>query len=376
MRGLGRRLAALMALLCAGLGLATAATAHQSGISYLSIREMPDDTQVQIDFSIQDLNAILQRPAAAEVTIDGLAAIESELARTVQQLLAVQVDGVPLPLAFASQNVVLHNDGLYLRQAYTAPPLEATAREVFVRYDFFSRGDSVARAYARLSLQGVEHSSVFDAQQPAQRFALGAFARTDAMARFAREGALHIWGGADHLLFLVCLLLPGLTRVRPAASSRWQAVRPAMVHALWVVTAFTVAHSITLAAAAMEWVRLPGRWTESIIALSIIIAALLNLTRRGHGRHGWLAFGFGLIHGLGFADGLRELGLTHGHFIETLLAFNLGVEFGQLAVLVAIGALLLPWMRRDWVRLRLAVWGSALVLPISGLWLTERLLTG
>jgi hypothetical protein len=123
----------------------------------------------------------------------------------------------------------------------------------------------------------------------------------------------------------------------------------------------------------MDWISLPNRWIEAVIALSIMVAALLNLVVTGHAYHWRLAFGFGLIHGLGFANGLRELGLSHEHFLETLLAFNLGVEFGQLAVLAAGCALLLPWLNREWVRLRLAVWGSAMVVPVSAVWLSERL---
>lgn len=355
---------------------ATAASAHQSGNSYLTVNDAGGGVSVQIDFSVKDLNAILQIPGdeATAVTPATLAARRQRLSETVQQRLHLEADGRALQLDFVAQSVTLRNDGLYVRQAFAAREFPALIGQLVVRYDFFSRDESVARAYARLALRGAEISSVFDARHTVQRFALRDAARFDTAALFVREGAWHIWGGADHLLFLLCLLLPGLALIGPARPSRWPSIRPALLFALSVVTAFTVAHSITLAAAALGWVRLPDRWVEAVIALSIMVCAVLNLAVAGHKHHWQLAFGFGLIHGLGFANGLRELGLSHGHFLETLLAFNVGVELGQLAILAGVCALLLPWAHRPWLRARLLPWGSALALPVAGVWLTQRLL--
>jgi hypothetical protein len=146
------------------------------------------------------------------------------------------------------------------------------------------------------------------------------------------------------------------------------------VYAIKVVTAFTLAHSITLAAAAMDLIMLPDRLIESAIAASIMVSALLNL-RGGEGKQAWkLALGFGLIHGMGFANGLRELGLSSSHFIETLIAFNLGVEFGQMAVVLLVGLLLWPVLHNaQWVR-KIQRWGSLAILLMASVWLVERLL--
>ena len=364
------------AALCVGLILCAAtASAHQSGNSYLTVTDVAGNVAVQIDFSVKDLNAILQIPASeAAVTSAALAAHQARLSEAVRQRLTLAADGQALQLDFVSQSVALRNDGLYVRQLFAAREFPSATRQLLVRYDFFNRDETVARAYARLALQGAEFSSVFDARRPVQRFALTDTARLATAALFVREGALHIWGGADHLLFLLCLLLPGLALVGTAWPLRWPSIRPALGFALRVVTAFTVAHSITLGAAALDWVSLPDRWVEAVIALSIMVCAVLNLAVNGHKHHAQLAFGFGLIHGFGFANGLRELGLSHGHFLETLLAFNVGVELGQLAVLIGVCALLWPWLHRPGLRARLAFWGSALALPVAGVWLTQRLL--
>jgi hypothetical protein len=146
------------------------------------------------------------------------------------------------------------------------------------------------------------------------------------------------------------------------------------MYALKVVTAFTLSHSITLAAAALDWITLPDKLIESAIAASIIASALLNL-RGGEGRQSWkLALGFGLIHGMGFANGLRELGLSSSHFIETLVAFNLGVEFGQLVVVLVVGLLVWPVLSNERVVRLIQRWGSISILLMACVWLAERVL--
>ncbi len=148
----------------------------------------------------------------------------------------------------------------------------------------------------------------------------------------------HIWIGFDHILFLLSLLLPAVLIWR---ASRWQAVetfRAAFVDVFRIVTSFTVAHSITLSLATLGFVSLPSRWVESAIAASVVLAALNNLWPLFHGRRWMVAFGFGLIHGFGFASVLVDLGLPRETLVLALVGFNLGVEAGQLAIV----ALFLP----------------------------------
>ena len=356
--------------------IACAAQAHQSGNSYVQIESNQATLTMQLDFAIKDLNGLLQIPPAEqkEIKRDQLLLLQPALTAIVEKSLALEADGKPLSLAFKNQTVAIHNDGLYVRQNYVATALPAEANYLLVRYDFFNEQEKMARALFKLAVNGNETSSVFDARHAVQRFALRDVALIDTLFVFAREGALHIWSGPDHLLFLLCLLLPGLLLVSPAPIGRVVGLKPVATYVLKVVTAFTIAHSITLVAAAMDWIALPDRLIEAAIALSILIAALLNLTRDIK-NHNWkLAFGFGLIHGMGFANGLRELGLSQSHFIETLLAFNFGVEIGQLVVVAIALLLVLPFMRHEGYAQRLLRWGSLLILGVAGFWLVERLL--
>jgi HupE / UreJ protein len=148
-----------------------------------------------------------------------------------------------------------------------------------------------------------------------------------------QEGIWHIWTGYDHILFLIVLLIPAVFQRTASGREAVPDFGSALLRVIVIVSAFTIAHSITLTCAAMQWVRLPTRLVESAIAASIFVAALYNfLPTTAGGRGAWLAFGFGLLHGFGFAGALSQLGAEGGPLWHTLLAFNLGVEVGQLAI--------------------------------------------
>ncbi len=189
---------------------------------------------------------------------------------------------------------------------------------------------------------------------------------------FAREGVRHIGSGYDHLLFLVSLLLPAVLVRRDGA---WQPA-PTFAGALGdlakTVTAFTIAHSVTLALAALDLVRLPDRLVEPAIALSVVLAALNNLRPVFGGARWVVAFGFGLVHGFGFAGALGELGLPAGARLVSLAAFNAGVEFGQLAIVIPFVAI--AWLvrgSRAYRRFALAG-GSVAIAAIAAVWFAER----
>jgi hypothetical protein len=166
------------------------------------------------------------------------------------------------------------------------------------------------------------------------------------------------------VLFLVSLLLPAVLMAPRFAPAFWEVLK--------VVTAFTVAHSITLALAALGVVTLPSRLVESAIAASVVLAALNNvwpIVQRGR----WLvAFAFGLIHGFGFASVLADLGLPQESLLLALVGFNLGVEAGQLCIVAAFLPLAYA-MRHTWVyRRMIVVGGSAVIVLIAALWMVER----
>ena len=188
---------------------------------------------------------------------------------------------------------------------------------------------------------------------------------------FVEEGALPVFGrfilsgfehivpkGLDHILFVLGLFFFSL-RLGPL---------------LGQVTAFTLAHTVTLALASLQIVSVPASIVEPLIAASIVYVAVENifggkvgLTRIA------VVFGFGLLHGLGFASVLSDVGLPEGRFAISLIGFNIGVELGQLAVIaVAFLLLALPFGRKGWYRARIAVPASCVIAAVGAWWTFER----
>ena len=193
-----------------------------------------------------------------------------------------------------------------------------------------------------------------------------------APASFLGEGIHHLVTGYDHLLFLLCLLLPA---VLMRQGGRWQPVagwREAVWPVTKTVTLFTLAHSVTLTLASLGWVRLSSSVVEPAIALTIMLAAFDNLRPLLLRWRGWLTFGFGLIHGFGFAGVLGELDLPTAQFGWALFQFNLGLEIGQLAVVALVVPLLLALRARAvYVPVVLRA-GSGVALLVAAAWFVER----
>ena len=231
--------------------------------------------------------------------------------------------------------------------------------------------DPAATVTASAAGQGTPAGPALGAASPQARAANAAVPDPHAPS-FIGEGVHHILTGYDHLLFLLCLLLPSVLR---REDGHWHAVagwREALLPVAKTVTLFTLAHSVTLALAALGWVKLAPSFVEPAIAATIMLAAFDNIRPLLLRWRGWVTFGFGLIHGFGFAGVLGELQLPPAQFGWALFQFNLGLELGQLCLVLSVVPLLFLLRRRSgyvpWV-LRA---GSALALLMAAVWLVER----
>jgi hypothetical protein len=246
---------------------------------------------------------------------------------------------------------------------------------VQVRYRFLEGIDPSHRVLVRVAGDGSPRPLAPGAQAELTPQGGDEDAPAQAGAGFAAllaDGIAHIAGGPDHLLFLVALLLPAvLVRSREGWLSR-PALRPALIDVAWIVTAFTLAHSITLALASFGIVSMPARVIEPLIALTVLAAALNNLWPLVTKRLAWVAFGFGLIHGFGFAEVLAPLGLGAGDLALALLGFNLGVEAGQLAIVALVFAALAAARRWGGYPRWVLRGGSALLAVVACAWIVER----
>jgi hypothetical protein len=219
----------------------------------------------------------------------------------------------------------------------------------------------------KLSYAGLTASAIFSPDAARQTLVLAAPSRLTQLGDYVRHGVWHIWIGFDHILFLLSLLLPAVLLKRVAQDG----IKAAFIDVVKVVSAFTLAHSLTLTLASLHLVALPSRWVESAIAASVVLAAMNNLFPLFRGRRPLVAFAFGLIHGFGFAGVLADLGLPQTSLVLSLFGFNLGVELGQLAIV----ALFLPLafaLRRTWFYRQLLGAGSAIIALVAMVWLVER----
>ena len=217
------------------------------------------------------------------------------------------------------------------------------------------------------------HVGVLRADRRAITLDIHRFRAGEVIAELVREGAQHIWGGADHVLFLLALLLPApLVRRRDGGWTTRPGLAGTMREVLKVVTAFTLAHTVTLALSFVGWVLLPARLVETAIALSVFAAAWNNLRPFLPGRAWVMALGFGLVHGLGFAGALRNLALPTRARGLALASFNVGVELGQLAIVAAVLPLLTFGARRRWYPRLVMGAGSLAVAWLALLWTLQR----
>lgn len=283
---------------------------------------------------------------------------KAEITRRLQ----LELDGKP----FQPRNIQLMRDpanGIVMWQAQR----DGAAKSVTVAAPLFPEGTGLTTVVSVFKDGQVLDESVVDAEHPTvtlgeQRPVSG---RLTVLAQFVREGMAHIFLGPDHVLFLLSLLL---------LRGNWKQL-------LKITTAFTLAHSVTLSLAATGIVTLAPRLVEPVIALSIVAVAAANLWHSRSNAAGapldtrpWLALGFGLIHGFGFAGALNEVGLPRESLGWALAGFNVGVELGQAAIILAV-APVLAWLAASWPRAQrpLVVYGSLAVAVVGGFWFTQRL---
>ncbi len=252
--------------------------------------------------------------------------------------------------------------------ACAAPP-----RTLRVVYALLFDVDPAHRSLLELRAAGASTTAVLSRERPALESELGSLSPWTSFARFVKEGVWHIWHGYDHLAFVTLLVLPiVLGGVRRGSRER-PSVRAAIVSIAGVVTAFTAAHSLTLALAALGVVSVPTRVVESAIALSVLVAALLNVLPSVPRLGAKLAFGFGLVHGLGFASALGDLGAGEAGIAVSLAGFNVGVELGQLAVVGAALPILFALRNHRIGRTAVNYACSTACAALAVVWLTQRL---
>ncbi|RZJ04509.1 MAG: HupE/UreJ family protein [Rubrivivax sp.] len=344
----------------------SAAWAHQASEAFLNYRVDGAAVEQRLDIALRDLD----RDLGLDVDGDGnlswgeVRTRWAGIERLASEGVRFTADGKVCQAAGASQpQLEEHRDGMHavLVTHWQCP---AAVGELLVDYRLFTTTDAGHRGLARVAGEPV----VLVPGAGPQR--LNTEGR--GLGSFIVEGMAHIAGGLDHVLFLATLLLVAVWRREGRGWAPRETARGALTEALKLVTAFTVAHSITLGLAASGAIDPPGAVVESLIALTVLLAALDNIRPFVPGPR-WAMVGlFGLVHGVGFAGPLKDLGLRGAALIKPLLGFNVGVELGQLAAVALLLPLALALRSRRAYRRWIVPGGSSAIAGLATLWLAER----
>jgi hypothetical protein len=359
------RLARALALGLALLALPAASRAHDSPYSALNLERLPDGLGMEITIHPVDAASVLG--IAEPDSLLRPKVLEREAPRLAAALMARSsylADGRALAPVFRSSSVRPDGRGVTLE---LFAPWERVPGRLAVHARFVPEDPQHETFLEVRDGQDVIRQEVLTATRTSvEVFGAGGAGLAAVAAVFIPAGIHHIFTGPDHMLFVIGLLLLGGSLVR----------------LLKIVTGFTIAHSITLALAALGIVNVSSRIVEPLIAVSIVLVGIENLRelpRAGHAsradRRGAIAFGFGFIHGLGFASVLRETGLPREALAASLLSFNLGVEFAQACVVLAVvPVLFLLRSRAPRLAPAVAASGSWLVVLAGSMWFFQRVL--
>ena len=351
----------------------SSAHAHKPSDSYLAASVEESQIKGQWDIALRDLDfAIgLDENANNEITWQEVLNKRQEINAYAFARLHIKNAKINCPITPQKTLIDHHTDGAYAVIRYYASCSEPITNLNF-KYTLFADIDPSHRGLLKLDYKGTTKTSVFGPENAIQNFLLEKPNRLTEFKNYLVEGIGHIWAGYDHILFLLSLLLPA---VLIRKSDRWQPspdFKSTFIDVLKVVTAFTIAHSITLTLATLHIISLPSRWVEAAIAASVIVAALNNIFPVILKKRWLAAFVFGLIHGFGFASVLSDLGLQNGSLFIALVGFNVGVEIGQIGIL----SIYLPVsfaLRKTWFYQHVFFYGGSIfIIAIATIWFVER----
>ena len=353
-------------------GPVSTALAHDPGLSRATARVSEQGLFLRMVFATQDIQMLVPADLDRDRTVSAqqFAAIQDRVKTLVgTQVLVRQGDEPRLPIWLGVEPVQDDAVSVVLRYDISG------AESVLLQIPLIGRLARGHRQYLRVEDKdgSLTAQHILDGASPP--ISLTAPGR-DGLAVFRQylsEGVRHICNGLDHILFLLTLLLPAVLVCR---ASNWEPVdrlAPATAEVLKVITAFTIAHSLTLGLAVLDIVVLPSGLVEPVIALSVLITAVNNLRPQSSASRWLLAFVFGLVHGFGFAGVLLELDLPRNALMISLLGFNLGVEVGQLAMLALVFPVIAFLRSTKFYQVWVFRGGSAVTAVIAMVWMIERM---
>ena len=375
------KLATVFSMLLLGILFASNVLAHSSSNSYLTVSMPEGQLNLRADLHLRDVDLMLDldQNRDGQVTWGETKARNAELNAWLVKGISLSASGLVCELGSANLQASQHADGLYLSALWqpTCPGTTASADQLNLklRYDLIFAQDNLHRALLKVDFPNYQSSALLSPERPEAKVSAADHSPLRIFAGYVVEGIWHIWIGIDHIAFLLSLLL--LAPLLPSRKKvmHWEGVAmpwPVVRDVLAVVTAFTIAHSITLGLTILGWLTPPPDLVEPAIALSVVLAALNNLLGSSSLKRWRLAFVFGLIHGFGFASVLLDLGLPASGLLAALGGFNMGVELGQLAIVLVFFPLAWSLRHTRFYRWVIVMGGSALTVLLGLFWTFQR----
>ncbi len=296
---------------------------------------------------------------------------KEEIEKFVLKHIEIKVDKKLCQSAVDSFEVYRRVHQSYIK-IYLSLSCDMPKKALFLKYDLFFDVDKDQKAFVKISDQNISTPTILSSRKVEVKLKLQKESAWSSFLNFLIEGIWHIWIGFDHILFLLMLLIPSVYIYKNHTLYPRRKFKDVLFEILKVVTAFSVAHSITLALSVTKTVTLNSSFVEVAIALSVLFTAVNNLYAFIKHKTWIMAFLFGLIHGFGFANVLHELLVKSGDFIAMLFGFNLGVEIGQMAIVAAVLPILYFFRRSRYYKIFILHGFSAITALISILWAVER----
>lgn len=367
----GCRTTSVIAALAMFLLTPSAVSAHMSSSTYSEVKLDPHSVRYTIEIGALELCELMVMRPCQRLSQERIRDEEKTLGTFIASRVTVSNNGRGCPASGAKLTPVPLERGHNAARAELTYMCERRIQDVAITYDLFFEEDPRHQSFAKIEDGKSVHQHLFRASNKTWRLSRDVPV-WQSMCDYAVLGVEHIFTGYDHILFLLALLLVAGMDGRTGAPRGFSR---GLVYTIKIVTAFTVAHSITLIVAALGWISLPVRLVESAIALSIAYVAVENIISR-EPRFRWLlTFGFGLVHGLGFASVLGEIGLPRRGLVASLLSFNVGVEIGQIAIVAVLFPVLHLLASRSaggWYRRAVLIGGSCVIVAFAVFWFVQR----
>jgi hydrogenase/urease accessory protein HupE len=390
----------LFTLVFASLFFAPTSTeAHEPDHSYLYLRVYEKAMEGRIETSLEDLNQALNLQLDTTLTQESIKQYLPQIQNYLKSKIEFKGGSDSYSIQFKEIDMLWLEDpeeGDFLQFYYELNGVNTIPDNLDIRYEVFldenpeQRGMLIVESNWKAGIVNNHTmiSNIFTQSEKQQQLSLTDRSIWKGIWALIKLGVWHIWIGLDHILFILALILPSVVRRRSEAldmstvetnvsanySDSWLPVsrfKPAFWYIIKIITFFTIAHSLTLALAALDIVKLNIQFVESVIAGSIALAALHNIVPIFKQKEWVIALVFGLFHGFGFASVLGEKGLSGDYMVASLLGFNVGVELGQVLIICMMFPFLFL-LRKFNIYPKIVKYGSMILILISIYWVIER----